>query len=167
MEVFTTCVRCGKPVAMKRYADNVFDAQTAPALIVARADDKRRVFFEDGSLVAAICPDCTKQLKEWLIEAPGERQVPGKSADGDSVEKLAADMSKVVLSAMTGGEDGNGMTACRYFGRRGVPCEYGGTTCPAYGPIGMTCVEFAPRHLRRRCEALGIDLDGGEEDAER
>lgn len=92
-----------------------------------------------------------------------------RCVDGDSIERLAADMAKIVLSAMTGWEDGEdkNITACRYFGRRGVPCEYGGTTCPAYGPIGMTCVEFAPRHLRRRCEALGIDLDGGEEDAER
>lgn len=160
MEVFTTCVRCGKPVAMKRYADNVFDTQTAPALIVARADDKRRVFFEDGSLVAAICPDCTKQLKEWLIEAPDERQEPGKIPDGDSVDRLAADMAKVVVRTMTDESDGADSAACHYFGHSGVPCVDDSGTCPACCLIGKTCAEFALEDIHRRCEALGIDLDG-------
>lgn len=160
MEVFTTCVRCGKPVAMKRYADNVFDTQTAPALIVARADDKRRVFFEGGSLVAAICPDCTKQLKEWLVEAPGERQEPGKSADGDSVERFAADMARAVEKMHTSGT--RVMFACEYFGHGKAHCLYG-SVCPAYGDGhggDSSCSKAVFDDVRRRCEALGIDLDG-------
>lgn len=164
MEVFAKCSRCGATVEPCDVRVTAGGTRvwfwTAATTCTVDTDGGMALDF-DGA--AVLCPDCMQQYMDWLAEAPDERQEPCQSADGDSVERLAADMAKVVLSAMLSREDGWAITACRYFGHGGASCS----GCPAYAPTGMTCAEFAPRHLRRRCEALGIGLDGGEEDAGR
>ena len=158
MEVFAKCARCGAMVCPCDARETSVGTRMRfwMAATTCTVDTDGGMALDLGG-AAVLCPDCMRQYRDWLAEAPG------KGADGDGVERLAYDLAKAVLSAMTGGEDGNGMTACRYFGHSGASCS----GCPAYAPTGMTCAEFAPMHLRRRCDALGIGLEGGEEDAGR
>lgn len=154
MEVLTMCGRCGALVetTSERFSNGTVYYAPCAATTVLSSDN---VVSRDGCEVTVLCPDCMEGLKQWLA---GEPQKPQEA--GDSVERLTADMARVA-AAMT---DEGDSTACHYFGRSVVPCtEPGGTTCPAYGCTGMTCAEFALEDFRRRCKALGIDLEEGED----
>lgn len=154
MELMTRCGRCGALVetTSERLSSGV--VHYAPCAVATKISSNN-VVVRDGCEYTVLCPDCMEQLKEWLA---GESQEPQEAAD--SAERLAADMARVV-AAMA--DDGDSM-ACHYFGRNVVPCtEFGGTTCPAYGCTGKTCAEFALEDFRRRCRALGIDLEEDED----
>ena len=111
----------------------------------------------------ALCPDCMEQLKAWLAgesEEPQGQEEAGQSSDGDSTERLAADLAKIVVRTMADTSDGADSAACHYFGHSGVPCvDDSGVPCRAYNIIGKTCARFALDDIHRRCEALGIDLE--------
>lgn len=155
MEFLARCSRCGALVetSSKEFGDWKIVYYTS---CTAVTNVSRNV-----SDYTALCPDCMGQLKAWLAGEPEEPQgqeEAGQSSDGDSAERLAADMMKVVVRTMADTSDGADSAACHYFGHSGVPCR-------AYNIIGKTCARFALDDIHRRCEALGIDF-GEDEDAE-
>lgn len=155
MEFMARCSRCGALVdaSSKEFGDwkIVYYTPCAAVTKVGR----------NVSDYTALCPDCMEQLKEWLAQAPEDKKGQvDESADGDSVERLAADMAKVVVRTMADESDGADSAACHYFGHNGVPCVDDSGTCPACCLIiGKTCAEFALEDIHRRCKALGIDLE--------
>lgn len=169
MEMFVKCDRCGALVETTDEILGGMSVKCAPCAVTTKVGSNDVVVVRDGCEHTVLCPDCMGQLKEWLAGKPEEPQVreePGQSADGDSAERLAEDMTKTVVRIMADKSDGVDSAACHYFGHSGVPCvDDSGVPCRAYNIIGKTCARFALDDIHRRCEALGIDL-GGEADAE-
>lgn len=161
MEMFVKCARCGaivRPCDAKETAGGTCMRFWA-AVTTCTVDTDGGMALDLGG-AAVLCPDCMEQLKEWLAEAPQEQEKADRSADDDSVERLAADMTKTVVRTMADKSDGVDSAACHYFGHSGVPCvDNSGVPCRAYNIIGKTCARFALDDIHRRCEALGIDLE--------
>lgn len=173
MDVFAKCARCGatvEPCDVRVTAGGTRVWFWTAATTCTMDTDGGVALDFDGA--AVLCPDCMQQYMDWLAEAPDKRQEPCQSADGDSVEKLAADMAMVIANVRDIGV--YQYLACCYFGHYGgVAClDKEASTyndeCPAYGDSGPeSCCEAMFDDIRRRCEALGIGLEGGEEDAGR
>lgn len=160
MEMFVKCDRCG---ALVETTDEILGGMTvkcAPCAVTTKVGSNA-IVVRDGCEATVLCPDCMEQLKEWLAgepEKPQGQEEAGQSSDGDSVERLAADMAKAVARTM------DDAAACHYFGHSGIPCaDDSAVPCRAYNIIGKTCARFALDDIHRRCEALGIDF---EEDAD-
>lgn len=160
MEFLARCSRCG---ALVEASSSKFDdwkiVYYTPCTAVTNVS-------RSVSDYTALCPDCMEQLKAWLAcepEEPQGQEEAGQSSDGDSAERLAADMA-VALAFQAGNEMYEDTAACAYFGRLGIPCiGLCITACPAYKISGKTCLEAMRDDIRRRCKALGIDLEGDED----
>lgn len=163
MEVLTRCGRCGALVET-RCVDSGFARKVylAPYVMTGEVSSDGVAPVGDGDAVI-LCPDCMQQYEDWLVEAPGERHGPGKSPDGDSVDRLAEDLARAVKSVTT--LRSQQQLACGYFDHAcGIPClDRGRDVCPAYGDGhggDSSCSKALFDDVRRRCEALGIDLAG-------
>ena len=172
MEMLVKCDRCGALVGP-------CDAKETPggtrlrfwaAVTTCTVETDGGMALDLGG-ATVLCPDCMGQLKEWLDGGPEEPQVreeAGQSSDGDSAERLAFDMARALACTP---EDCCGIRiACEYFGHgyntgcRDRESSRYGEECTASGYLS-DCWETMCASIRRRCEALGIDL-GGEADAE-
>ena len=161
MEFLARCSRCG---ALVETSSSKFDDWKIVYYTPCTAVTKVSRSVNDYT---ALCPDCMEQLKAWLACEPEEPQGQEKadqSADVDSVERLAADMARIIAFAMSVRKHGEDTMACKYFGHYGVPCTTpDGAVCPDRDCDDNTCVEFALEDIQRRCKALGINI---EEDAD-
>lgn len=161
MELFTKCNRCGA-LMQTRCVDGGFTRKIhlAPCVMTGEVNSNGATAGDEIEHTV-LCPDCMAKLKAWLAgepEKPQGQEEAGQSSDGDSVERLAADMAKAVARTM------DDAAACHYFGHSGVPCvDDSGVPCRAYNIIGKTCARFALDDIQRRCKALGINI---EEDAD-
>lgn len=169
MDVFAKCARCGamvEPCDARGTAGGT-RMRFWMAATTCTVDTDGGMALDLGG-AAVLCPDCMQQYMDWLAKAPGERQVPGKGADGDSVERLAADMVKAIDNGMRCGVCQQAI-ACEYFGHGNYKPCLSGSVCRGYGDGtggSESCCRAMLDDVHRRCEALGIDLDG-DEDAER
>ena len=173
MEVLTKCGRCGALVETRKtmFADGT-SAYYAPCAAVTEISSNNTL-VRDGCETTVLCPDCMEVLKGWLAcesqEAQGQEKAD-QSADVDSVERLAADMARALACTP---EDCCGIKiACEYFGHSGlIGCRdressRHGDECPASGFLSNGCWETMCANIRRRCAALGIDLEEGEDAGE-
>lgn len=166
MELMARCDRCGALVeaSSRKRGDGAITYYT-PCAVVTQVSSND-VLVRDGCEYMVLCPDCVGQLKEWLAEAPEDKKGQvDESADGDSVERLAADIVKSINNGMRCGVCQQAI-ACEYFGHGGAsPCLSGGV-CHAYvhgTGDSESCCRAMLDDVRRRCEALGIDLEAGEQ----
>lgn len=164
MEFLARCGRCGALVeaSSKKWGDGTITYYTPCAVVTEVSGND--VLVRDGCEYTVLCPDCVEQLKEWLAEAPGERQEAGQSSDGDSAERLAADVASAYIDGMRYGICQ--AIACKYFGHGGTnPC-LSGDVCHAYGDGtggSESCFRAMLDDVRKRCKALRIDLKDGEQ----
>lgn len=164
MEFMARCGRCGALVeaSSKKRGDGTITYYTPCAVVTEVSSND--VLVRDGSEYTVLCPDCVEQLKEWLTEAPKDKKGQvDESADGDSVERLAADVASASIDGLRYGICQT--IACKYFGHGGTnPCLSGGV-CHAYGDGtggSESCCMAMLDDVRRRCEELGIDLKAGD-----
>lgn len=114
---------------------------------------------KNGGVYTVLCDDCMEQLNEWLA---GESKEPQEAED--SAERLAADVASAFVDGLRYGICQ--MIACKYFGHGGfIGCNSGGP-CRAYGDGtggSESCYRAMLDDVRRRCKALGIDLEEDED----
>lgn len=168
MEVLTRCGRCGALVET-RCVDGGFARKVylAPYVMTGEVSSDGVAPVGDGDAVI-LCPDCMQQYEDWLVEAPGERQEAGQSPNGDSVERLSADLARAFACTP---EDCCGIKiACEYFGHGGsIGCRDRQSSryndeCPASCFLSDGCWETMRANIRRRCKALGIYLEGEDDE---
>ena len=123
---------------------------------------------KNGGVYTVLCDDCMEQLNEWLAEAPKDKKEQvDESAGEDSVERLATDMARAF--ACTPEDCCDIKIACEYFGHGGlIGCRdrelsLYSDECPASCFLSDGCWETMRANIRRRCKALGIDLEGDED----
>lgn len=166
MEFMARCERCGALVeaSSNKWGDGTITYYT-PCAVVTQVSSND-VPVRDGCEYTVLCPDCVGQLKEWLAEAPEDKKGQvDESADGDSVERLAADIVKAIDSGMRCGVCQQAI-ACEYFGHGNYKPCLSGSVCRGYGDGtggSESCCRAMLEDVLRRCEALGIDLKDGEQ----
>ena len=153
MEVLPRCGRCGALVetTSERFSNGtVYYAPCAATTVLS----SNNVVSRDGCEVTVLCPDCMEQLKAWLAGEPQDPQGQEK-AETDTAESLACDMARALDFFSN-----SGYSACRYFGSK--PKCHG---CPAASTdeVSRGCSRFMCADIRRRCKALGIDFEEGED----
>ena len=170
MQILTKCARCGALVEPNQMPSVLrgTNALFWRAATTCNVDASGTIAMDFVS-TSVLCPDCMAQLKAWLdgeSEEPQGQEEAGQSADGDSVERLAASMARAFACTP---EDCCGIRiACEYFGHgynttgcRDRESSRYGDECPASGYMS-DCWETMCADIRRRCAALGIDLEDGE-----
>ena len=163
MEFMARCGRCGALVKTRRrqFADGTI-AYYTPCAVVTQVSSND-VPVRDGCEYTVLCPDCMGQLNKWLA---GEFEGPQEAADSagdDDVKALARDMARGLVSAAKE-NGGDQAVACGYFGYWGVPCiGCGAATCPAFARGREGCFNVMSDDVGKRCKALGIDLEEGED----
>ena len=172
MEMFTKCGRCGALVETTDEILGGMAVKCAPCAVTTKVSSND-VVVRDGCETTVLCHDCMEQLKAWLAcepEKPQGQEEAGQSSDGDSAERLAADLARAAKNVTAFGFCRQQL-ACGYFGHSGdVTCHvwrapsYHGE-CPAYGS-DSPCSERMFDDVARRCKELGIDL-GRDPDAKR
>ena len=151
MELMTGCGRCRALVETRRedFADGT-TAHYMPCAAVAEVGTDGAT-SGDGIEYTALCHDCIGQLMDWLAGESDALQNPQASTDG--VAALVRDMAV----ALDFSRD-SAWCSCRYF-HHSEDCR----GCPADGS-GQPCHHVLFDDIRRRCEALGIDLEGDEDE---
>ena len=148
MQVLTRCTRCG---ALVEPCQKPCPTSGATVWLWSAAAtctvDTSGTLAMDFTSTSVLCPDCIGQLKEWLAGESDAMQNP--QASTDSVAALVRDMAV----ALDFSRD-SAWSSCRYF-YHSEDCE----GCPA-DSSGLPCHRVLFDDIRRRCEALGIDLEG-------
>ena len=162
MELLARCGRCGAlmETTSERFSNGTVYYAPCAATTVLSSND---VPVRDGCEYTVLCPDCREGLKAWLA---GEFEGPQEAADSagdDDVKALARDMARGLVSAAKE-NGGDQAVACGSFGYWGVPCiGCGAATCPAFARGREGCFNVMSDDVGKRCKALGIDLEEGED----
>lgn len=153
MNLMTRCERCGKLVETEFVSKDWGNYHAAPAVVIGKLDIEGNL-RSTQDVKAALCPYCLGELKAWLADDGAILPV----AVSSSAKRLIRDMCNMIFT------DGNYASVCEYFGHRTGSCEGCASACAG---DRTTCLREVRADIKRRCEALGIDLEEDAEDAKR